>query len=323
MAKSPSGGVGRVVPAEPLDPVHLVDSRLAEALAHVGELGGAAAQRAGHAGRAGDVGRGQHQIEMEGQERRRAGRGVEDHRAAHRLVADEEVVVDLHDDQAPGRKGDTRSLGEVVHPVARGPEAEQWDLGQAGDGRVRQRSLTEARPALADFVVPLGRGRQRRWHEVQRGVMDLVTAGEELAGDDVRVLLDVGVQQCAVVVVGRAGGLVGLVGVRHLEDDARTRQGRPRGRGRGPGHTRRHEDGGGHGHHREENDSLPWKSHGGRLSLRRIAGSDGPGPVRPGAGSSGAPDTAGRRTASTTAAAVATMPMTAPRMHTPAQWWLS
>ena len=127
-AESPSRRIRRILSTEPFDAVHLLDSGLAETLTQVGERRGAVAQRAGHTSRAGDVWRCEHQIEMEGEKRRRCRHSVQYQCVLHGLVADEQVVVDLHDDQAPGRKKDSGPLREIVHPA---PGAQKVSSGSA------------------------------------------------------------------------------------------------------------------------------------------------------------------------------------------------
>ena len=97
---------------------------------------------------------------MQGQERRRQRDGVEDQRVLHRLVADQQVVVDLHDHHAPGRNDKPGSRREVDGPGARRPVAQQGGLREVVQRRVGKRSLPEARPAILEHLVPSGLGHQ-------------------------------------------------------------------------------------------------------------------------------------------------------------------
>ena len=122
----------------------------------------------------------------------------------HRLVADEQVVVDLHDDQAPRREADAGPLGQVVAPWpgAQKLSSGTWGVAERGIG---QGPLPEAGPPLSDSLsrsaVAASDGGTR-----YRVAWWTSAAREELAGDDVRVLGDVGVEERAVVVVGRTRG---------------------------------------------------------------------------------------------------------------------
>ena len=134
---SPAGGSEGLCPERSSIPLVSSTAEGSETFPQVGERGGPVAQRARHTGRARDVRRGEHQVEVEGLERCRDRHRVEDQRVLHRLVPDQQVVVDLHDDQASSGKNDPGPLGKVVRPVARCPEAEQRDLGEIAERSVR------------------------------------------------------------------------------------------------------------------------------------------------------------------------------------------
>ena len=107
---SPAGGSAGLRPQIGLEGVDEADGALPEALAQVGQRGGAVAQRPGDAGRAGDVRRGRHQVELRAASAAsRPGTVFRMQLGPHRLVPAEQVVVDLHDDEAPGRELDARS----------------------------------------------------------------------------------------------------------------------------------------------------------------------------------------------------------------------
>ena len=146
------------------------------------------------------------------------------HADLHRLVTLEEVVVDLHDDEAVGGQRGSGGGGQHVLAVTRRPGAEPRGGGERGEAEGGQGGLAEARPALAGLVEGLHLGRHRRGHEEGDLVVDLACgrsrAGRELAGDDERVLGHVGVDEGAVVVVGASGG-----GVRRVRRRAAHRDG--------------------------------------------------------------------------------------------------
>ena len=134
--------------------------------------------------------------------------------------------MDLHDHETSGREIDPCPLGQVVQPVAWGPGAEPRCVGDLVQARVGNGCLAEARPALPVDVVGLGLGGQVRRHQEQNGVVVFAAAGEELAGDDVRIPLDVRIHDGAVVVVGRPGRCFGCVRSRLLDRDGGDRVGR-------------------------------------------------------------------------------------------------
>ena len=101
--------------------------------------------------------------------------------------------------------------------------------------------------------------------------MDFIASRDELAGDDVRVPLNVRVQQRTVVIIRCSRRLVRLVGVGHFEVDTRDRVGCARGCRRNVRHPQRYEGGG--QDHTGEDDRQAWDSHTLRLPLGRLAGS--------------------------------------------------
>ena len=78
---------------------------------------------------------------------------MQDQTGTFRLVPLEQVVVDLHDDEAAGRERDTGPLRGVVHAVPGCPGREPRrvrDLGERGAGQGR---LAETGPPLVVAVV--------------------------------------------------------------------------------------------------------------------------------------------------------------------------
>ena len=82
------------------------DSALPKALTNVGQRRRPVTQCPSDTGGAGDVGGRRHEVEFERQQRRVRGHCVQHHLVLDGLVADQHVVVNLHDDQASGRKVD-------------------------------------------------------------------------------------------------------------------------------------------------------------------------------------------------------------------------
>ena len=98
---SPAGGSVGIAPADALDDVDEAHRPGPKRWPQVGQRRRAAAQRSGHPARARDVRR--CRLEARGSRRwrwRDGGHGVELQRGPHRLVPAQQVVVDLHDDQA-------------------------------------------------------------------------------------------------------------------------------------------------------------------------------------------------------------------------------
>ncbi len=253
-----------------------------------------AAERPGHAARARHVRWRGHQVELEGEEVRGRRYRVEHHRVLDGLVADQQVVVHLHDDKAAGRQVDPGPVGQVVGAVAGCPRAQPWRVGDVAERGAGDRCLAEAAPPLPVDVRGLGRGREGGRHEEEDGVMVLGTAREELARDDVGVGGDVGVEHRAVVVVGAALGRAGCVGGRLVQVDGRHRGYRRDGRadrrsvaGHAPG-----DPGHGRDHQREddEDESPPRSPHGSEPTRRFGRGSAVvPGSERRGQGAPGQP----------------------------------
>ena len=215
------GHTGSRVATDPLDGSVEHGGLWSEALGEIRQRSRAVAQGTGDPGGAGDV-RGRHVLaDGLGLDRLGDRDRVELHRAGHGLVAAQHVVVDLHDDHRAG--GDQRSCPLRVHVLAvtRRPGGEPGRLSDLTEVRAGQGSLTEAGPALAVGVRLLGGRHELGRDEEQDRVVHLGAVREELRGDDVGVLLHVGVHQRAVVVVRPSVGSRGGVRLGLLEAERR------------------------------------------------------------------------------------------------------
>ena len=92
------------------------------------------------------------------------------------LVPDEQVVVDLHDDQAAGRERHAGPRGDGVQPVPGRPGREPRRVRDLGERGARQGRLAEAGPALADVVGQLACLARAGRHQEEDGVVDLGAA---------------------------------------------------------------------------------------------------------------------------------------------------
>ena len=133
----PGGGLVGFRPQTASRPSTKPTWRLAEALSEVGERGVAVAERSGDPGRARDVGRGRHQRQAHRAQRRRRGDGVEHEPGVHRLVAEEQVVVDLHDDEAARGQGLSDAGRQHVLAVTGGPGRQPRRLAEWPPARLR------------------------------------------------------------------------------------------------------------------------------------------------------------------------------------------
>ena len=97
------------------------------------------------------------------------------------LSPDKQVVVDLHDQQASGRKGDSGSLRQIIGTMTRRPGTESRDLPEVSWRGVWQCPFAEARPTRVEHIVLLNKRRKRWRYEVEGDMMVLGAAREELA----------------------------------------------------------------------------------------------------------------------------------------------
>ena len=162
----------------------------------------------GGPGRARDVRRGGGQVEAQRAERGGGGHRGEGELGPDRLVTRQEVVVLLDDDQAPGRHRGARCRPAPSRRCGPGPQAVSHGVPPVRDRpevRSGEAGLAEAGPALAAVVLRLGLRHQGRRHRVGDLVVDLGAVRLEVDRGDEGVLVQVRVEQGAVVVVGAAG----------------------------------------------------------------------------------------------------------------------
>ena len=117
-------------------------------------------------------------------QRRRRGNGVQHEPGVHRLVAEKQVVMDLHDDEASRGEGLPSSGRQDVLAVTRSPGRQPRRFPDVGQLRSGQRGLAEARPTLAIGIGGFRLRSQRGRHEEQDGVVHLDAVRIELARDD-------------------------------------------------------------------------------------------------------------------------------------------
>ena len=200
--------VGRIVAAHSLHTCIEQGHVRAETFGQIGHLGLSIAQRPGHSGRTGDVGCRDQRLNRRRAQLGSRWHGVELRVRRNRPITHQQVVVDLHDDEALGRKRRPGSQWHDVLAVARCPGAQPRHRQELAEPLAEHRGLAEAGPPLAIVVGRPGIGHQIGRNQEEDGMVHLFDgrtgSRKELARNDERVLGDVRVDERAVVVIGAA-----------------------------------------------------------------------------------------------------------------------